>query len=298
MIRWQAHDKPVYALAFAPAGDRLLTSSGDETVRLWDLASRTELRRWPGSKFWAPVAYSPDGRFVARGGYGVRVWAADADDRLVCQSPHFTESVGFAPDGTTVVAHGNSENPLKRWALPAGDPLPGGWGGVRTGDRFPTGPLAYSPDGSTLAANYGVLAPGRYVPTLHLWDARTGELTGTLSAGPVGHPTQLAYSPDGRYLAGVFEPWLIVWAVADRREVARRKPGTKHLKGLAFAGPDRMLTAGVDRTVRVWAAPDWQEVGGYDWKVGKPTAVAVSADGLVAAVGSDTGKVAVWDVDG
>jgi len=62
MITWQAHDGPVYDLVFTPDGRQLL----DEVVCLWEVTSRGEVRRWPGSKFWCPLAVHPSGRYVHR----------------------------------------------------------------------------------------------------------------------------------------------------------------------------------------------------------------------------------------
>jgi WD40 repeat protein len=298
MTQWQAHDAGVAALAFLPDG-RLLSNGYDSTIRLWDVPTRTELRRWPNGELVGPLAVSADGRYFARGFHPPAVFALDRDEPLaVGKRPAY--GVGVAPDGSTAAFHGYDVHPLTRWALPGGGPLPGGWGGVRTDEQFPCGPLAYSPDGTLLAANYGVLNAKRnaFVPTFILWDAATGERRGELPGGPkVPHPTAVAWSPDGRHLAGVYGPHLLIFDVAARAVVGRHKPGTKHLTGLAFAGPDRLLTVGNDGAVRAWAGPGWAEAGGYAWDIGKPGAGAVAADGLTAAVGGDAGRVAVWDIE-
>lgn len=76
-------------------------------------------------------------------------------------------------------------------------------------------------------------------------------------------------------------------------------PGNrKELKAVA-ATPDgrRLLTARTDDTVTVWEVGTWKELAKYDWKIGRATALAVAADGTLAAVGSGRGPVVVWDLD-
>jgi WD40 repeat protein len=300
MLTWKAHAGPVYDLAFTPDGRHVVTSGVDEAVRLWEVGTRTPVREWPGSKFWCPLAVSPDGRFIGRGGFGVRLWSTDSAAAIV-DDQRVTESVAFSSDGEVFTAHGNSGGPLCRWTVPGGKGLSGGWGGTRTAESFPTGPLAYSPDGSLLATLFGVHneSARRYDAVVILWNPDTGDELGRLRpAKHSAHATRLAFSPDGSRLAGIYEATLIVWDVAARKEMARHQPTKKHFKGLAFT-PDgkRLLTASNEQVVQVWAAPTWGEVTGYAWKVGKLGCVAVSADGTLAAAGGSSGKVVVWDLD-
>jgi len=52
-----------------------------------------------------------------------------------------------------------------------------------------------------------------------------------------------------------------------------------------------------DETVRVFDRTTWEEVSKFTWKSGRLRSVTYSADGTLAAAGSDTGQVIVWDVD-
>jgi WD40 repeat protein len=261
------------------------------------------VREWPGSSVATPIAISPDGRFVARGGYGVKVWSIDGAEEPVLYSKWVSAgSLGFSPDSRMLAGHPGNDGGLALWSVPEFEPLPGGWGGSRDsnqGAAFPTGGMAFSPDGTLLATVFVVQGDNGSDSVIYLWDTRTGEQSRPLhSKYTTTHPSGLRFSPDGALLAGIYGPVLRVWDVAGRSEVAKRKVGTKHFTGLAFT-PDgrRLLTVSNDETVRVWATSDWSESGGFEWKIGKLGAVAVSPDGCRIAAGGSSGKVVIWDAD-
>src|SRR5205823_4616760 len=75
VLQFKGHTQPVFSVALSPDGQRALSASGqfethfgkkthqDCTVRLWDVATGTELRRFEGhTGVVFRVLFSPDGR--------------------------------------------------------------------------------------------------------------------------------------------------------------------------------------------------------------------------------------------
>ena len=78
-----AHSGPVTSVVFSPDGKTLATGSGDDTVILWDVASRKPLGDplKAHSSFVSSVAFSPDGKTLATGSEDntVILWDANMD---------------------------------------------------------------------------------------------------------------------------------------------------------------------------------------------------------------------------
>jgi WD40 repeat protein len=306
MLVFTAYDGPAYAVAFTPDGRHLVTG-GAGPIKVWSPDGPAVTAEIPaGDAAGGHLAVSPDGRYLAAVGVTVRVWDFAGREYPLARVPQYgMRSIAFAPDGSVLAAQGASEQPLVRWAIPTGEQLPAGWGGTRTSNKdkqFPTECVAYSPDGAVLATTFGVLSADKkqFDSVVFLWDAATGdprgELRGTFTHA---HPSAIAFSPDGTTLAAICGPTVLTFDVPSRKQLAKVKPGTKHLKGLAFF-PDgrRLVTVSNDKSARVWDARTLAEAGGYEWKVGKLLAVAVAPDGLRVAAASGTGKVVVWDAEG
>src|SRR2546428_3577989 len=65
---FQAHSDWVLSVAFSPDGKTLASGSGDNTVKLWEVSTGTELRTLKGHSYGVvSVAFSPDGKTLASG---------------------------------------------------------------------------------------------------------------------------------------------------------------------------------------------------------------------------------------
>ncbi len=298
MLTFQAHEGAVCSVVFAPDGRHLATACENEPVRLWNLDSSTVAKEFTANDLAPTLAFAPDGRFLAVGGDRFTVFEVTTGRRVA--TGRFVRGVAFAPDGKEVAAC----SPLTRRALPSGKSLPGGWGEYRSryaghNSAHASGALAYSPDGTTLATVFTVWTRGRERHLIRLWDRKTGEQRGDLVADFTNaDPPYITYSPGGEAVAGVYASRVGVLDATTGETVAVLKAGTKHFKGIAFT-PDgkRLIAVSNDAAARVYDTATWTATTGYEWAVGRLTAVAVAPDGLRAACGSDRGRVVVWDLD-
>jgi WD40 repeat protein len=72
----------------------------------------------------------------------------------------------------------------------------------------------------------------------------------------------------------------------------------KHFTGVAFHPSGRYLAAtSNDATVKLYDTTTWEIARTFTWDIGRMRSIAFSRDGALAAAGSDSGKVVVWDVD-
>src|SRR5262249_13494630 len=79
------HTEPVYSVSWSRDGKTLATAGFDNTVRLWDAATRNELRKYEGhTKIVTTVAISPDGRQILSGGNDntAKLWDCPAPDAV------------------------------------------------------------------------------------------------------------------------------------------------------------------------------------------------------------------------
>jgi WD40 repeat protein len=106
--------------------------------------------------------------------------------------------------------------------------------------------------------------------------------------------------PGAGPVVGLYENRLVVYRTADLSTPAAtiKNDSKKDFTGAAFHPGGRVLAAtSNDKTVKFSDTTTWQQVGGFDWKVGRLRSIAFSADGSLAAAGGDKGQIVVWDVD-
>jgi WD40 repeat protein/3',5'-cyclic AMP phosphodiesterase CpdA len=257
-------------------------------VRLWDLESGREIRRFEGhGNGIKSVAFSPNGKHLASGGGDetVRLWDIESGREL----QRFEErgdpvrSVAFSPngkrlasaDGTTVrLWDVDSDRGFRKFA----------WHGdlVRS--------VAFSPDGTRLAS-------GGDDNIMRLWDVESGREIRRFEGHGNGVQS-VAFSPDGRCLASGSHKTVRLWDVESGRALGTLKGHGNWVLSVAFSPNGKHLASGGgDETVRLWDIESGRELRQMERHEGSVRSVAFSPDGGCLASGSDDKTVRLWDVE-
>jgi WD40 repeat protein len=283
------HTDRVWSVAFSPDGRTLASGSQDNSVKLWNVASGSELRTLRGHTDWVDsVTFSPDGNTVASGSGDktVKLWdvASGSELRTLRGHTDWVHSVAFSPDGRTL-ASGSMDKIIKLWDVTSGNELRTLRGHTNWVDS-----VAFSPDGRTLAS-------GSRDKTIKLWDVASGRELQTL-AGHTEDVHSVAFSPDGRTLAsGSMDKTIKLWDVASGRELRTLTGHTHWIYSVAFGPDGNILASGSwDKTIKLWAVASGRELGTLAGHTSGVSSVAFTPDGRTLASGSDDEAVKLWDV--
>jgi WD40 repeat protein len=285
--RLDGHRGNVTGVAFAADGRRLLSSGGDRTLRVWDVATGQPRRRLGAHDSWARgVALAPDGRRALSWGDDntLRLWDFAAGRELLRLKGH-TEWVrcgAFLPDGRRVVS-GSDDGTARLWDAETGREVRRfeGHKGYVLG-------LAVSPDGRRL------LTAGTD-ERVRLWDVETGKEIRRF-AGHEGNVNAVAFAPDGlRALSAGVDGTLRVWDLESGKEV-RRLVGHRGTVWCVALAPDGKVAAsgGADRTARLWEVATGRELRRLRGHTAMVLSAAFAADGRQLATGSADKTVRLW----
>jgi WD40 repeat protein len=304
--RLRGHTHTITTMAASSDGRRLVSSSRDGTLRVWDAATGAPeamlTRGWWRPAMWAS-AISADGTLAAGGSddFVVRIWEVDTKKLRIALYAH-TQSIrvlGWSPDGRTF-ASGGRDTTVRLWdaatwtlkqTLPHGNTVRG---------------MAWAPDGARLFT-------GTAEDLIYAWDVASGTLLGTLR----GHQNTvhaLAVTGDGRSLvSGAADQTLRLWSLAptasstvlalDRSNepVGRWEqygiyPGPEVMSVAASSDGRLVASAHRDSPIRLWALPDGRPVAQIASPSPSTYAVVFSRDGRYLFSGGDDNVIYRWDV--
>jgi WD40 repeat protein len=291
-------------LAFSPDG-KTLASRYEGGLQLWRGLPNPEYAAIPtGTVGW--IQFTPDGERLFLEGPESRVYDLARGSFTEVPKPE-TEwrFQSLSRDGRVVVAACVSrDRPAVRsacwlhcWAAELVGVGPARWS-VRVPRGSASRPL-FLPDGRFLVMeSQRNPESGRWT---YWWVRRSKTGKPQAESAPLEWGLDWeAVSPDGRWVAGARYNQAAVWSVADlaRPPVELQNDSRNNFTDLAFHPSSCFLAVtSNDRTVKLYDTATWAVAKTFTWDIGRMKAVAFSPDGTLAAAGSDTGRVVVWDVD-
>jgi WD40 repeat protein len=285
--RFQTDGNP---LVLSPDGERLVVSSFDGNVQIWDVATGKELVALPKHTAGPPccLCFSPDGsRLATDFGVAVKVWEVRTG-QLLLTLPHeySVDAVCFSRDNQTVATAGRAM-PVRLWDAGKGKDARVLTDTPKLGLRVRC--LSFSPDGQLLAV-------GQLGRPIQVRDVRTGK---ELSALPTNGDAllSLCFSPDGRRLATTWQKGTVrlMDPVTGREEPA--PPDNPFMaEAVCFSPDSRFLATGAtDRIVRIRDGRTGQTIRTLKGHTSPVSGLAFSADGKRLVSAAADGVVKVWD---
>lgn len=283
----RGHENSVSAVDFSPDGRLLVTSSFDNTARLWRVDDGALVATLTGHDSYVWMArFSPHGRYIitVSADNSARLWDGQTGALLRILRGH-RENVGhaaFSPDGERVLTV-SAESTARIWDCASGKTLfilKGHHNNVNYGD--------FSPDGKHIVTT-------SFDYTARIWSAADGSPKAVLR----GHAMMIrhaAFSHDGlRLVTASGDHSARVWEVATGRELLvlrRHQSGVRHAE---FSPNDQwIITASRDQTALVWDSASGSVINALD---GHREGVAVarfSPDQQFLVTASDDGTARLW----
>jgi WD40 repeat protein len=287
------HKGFVQGIAFTAEG-HLLSAGSDGTVRLWaSVMGKARIYRM-GREWVADVAVAPDGREFCTVDHEGHACTGRLHPvrkpKVLAQGQGPLIGANYSPDGRYLAWVGYTDG-LTVWDR---DRKTEGRRFLDSKGRLMFS-VAFSSDSATVAA-------GGQFPGVQTWNLATGEAGRALKHGKNSGCRAIAFSPDGQRVFGAFNKGVFAWWWPSGKP-AGMVPHPNVVSCLAVTPDGRTLvTACWDQKVREFALEPRGElpvepVACYEWDMGKLFTVAVSADGMLAAAGGDTGaRLVVWDL--
>lgn len=309
---------PVTGLAYSSDGDTLAAaapwqagrgSSAQTSVFFWDAVGGELRRSLRLENFFSVnprVTFSPDGKRLALVAYSQALLDLDAPDPVQTRrmldwfSPWgclcFTDdSAGIhgLKDGTLAASDVGTGQPRTPLAIPL--VRIDGWQSSRIAlgraagiERFALA-VMYSPRGrATTRRRFLVLLHDTDEPSRRPaieWETDSQWFDGMVLAA------------DGGRVAVIAGRTVRVWDADTSAELATLADGRKQPKAFAFSSDGRYLGVLFQDSVSLYDTTSWTVARTYAWQVGKLLSLAFSPDGATAAVGSEKGKVVVFDLE-
>jgi WD40 repeat protein/serine/threonine protein kinase len=268
----------------------------DVAIQLYNVRTGKLQRQFPVDCQIRSLIFSPDGSVLAVGdgkGYLLLWNLRDPENPPLVRKAHDSPvlSLAFSPDGKTLATGGADLAGIHLWNVADGTPKSRVFRG-QIGDAWS---LAFSPDGRNLAS-------GTRDDVVRVWDLEKPEPLEIVEENVFAHEYgNFVFSPDSRFMAagctGAVNK-VEVWEVASLR---RHAVFTNMTYVVAFSGDGRRILVSTSGGVPHWENLDStaaaREIPSYRGKLEDMTAVDLTPDRTVSALGLRSGVIGLFEIE-
>jgi WD40 repeat protein len=306
VVAQTGHAGAIYAVAISADGRYILSTSMDETAKLWDAASGQELRTFTGLDMAGAAAdfvTGTDRLVLGTGFYGQRIIDLASGRTLKTLGGSVLRESAVSPGGK-FAALSNTQKPAFTISV-----IDLGTDAVVA--TLPTEgqimPVALSADGRVvllrrldISTRKAFTAKSAF-PDMQFeaWDASTGKLRSTLhlSSGTYEQPTTQVLSPDGSLLATQgFDELIKIYDTttgAQKLSIAKSASQWPGDTTLHFSPDGHLLAGNTQQHVQIWEIPSGRLITEFDG-----SAVNFAADGrTLVTAHQGTGTPIVRDLE-
>jgi len=284
----KGHEDVVWSVASSLDSQTLVSSSGDKTIKVWNLLTGKLLRTLSGnSDYILDVALASGDRNLVSSSYAtnnaINTWNLPAGELrpTVFEDAERVWSVAISPDGQTL-ASSNEDGTIKVWQ--------GLTGQLRynlVGHADKVWAVAISPDARMLAS-------ASSDETIKLWDLRTRETLHTFT-GHLDRVRTVAFSPNGRTLvSGSWDKTIKIWDLPNRKLLRTLSGHSGYINSVAIS-PDgqTIASASDDRTIKLWSR-DGKLLRTLTGHLGNVNSVSFNHNGTILISGSGDKTIKIW----
>jgi len=304
------HTDAVLSVTYSRDGKRLLTTSYDNTARLWDLETG-QSREFAGHDWWVwSAAFSPDEKRIvtaSQDGSAI-VWSVETPDE---PGPRFYGHAGpvfsaaFSEDGH--VATAGYDKRVLLWKPE--DVKPFDFSSLMSDDPPERTPCVELEGHTAAVCSVRFSSDGRFLisggndNTVRLWNVETGKLLKTVR-GHAGWVRSCVFSSDSQQvLSGSHDHRAKLWNIGGYQEVrilgGRVLEGHRDaILGASFSADGRrIVTASRDRSAKTWRVDTGEQIEefreGHDFLA---TNAIFFPDGKKVVTSAADGSTIIWNV--
>ena len=288
LMTLRGHEGGVGSIALSPNGKRIISASGDKTIKVWDAATGTELMTLRGHEdSVASATLSPNGERIVSGDYDgiIKVWDASTGDELKTLRGHqgAVYGVAFSPDGRRIISW-SEDKTIKVWDAASGDEIM-----TIRAHEYDVLFASFSPDGQRIVSGGGD-------GNIKIWDAATGAEVMTLR-GHIDSPYSVVFSLDGKKIvSGSLDKTIKIWDATTGTELKTLHGHEGGVNSVVLSSDGKRIVSGSwDNTIKVWDAVTGAEILTLHGHEEPITCVAFGPDGERIVSGSWDKMIKVWD---